>query len=454
MNDTQILRSLMESMQKTSQPKTAPYDTTAEVRRIEDGVAWVHIAGGVDETPVRLTINAKEGDNVQVRVSGGTAFLVGNGTAPPTDDTTANVAVKQAKEVEKRTTILSKVVDAISVIANNTRQYFWHTEEGDDTGAHITEIPQEEFLSDPENGGGNLLARSNGIAIRDGLKELAIFAANILRIGQMTITGDSLIKYDRYGTESFSIKSSANTTGRIKIPVESNEHIIYDPSDGISSYTYVMPDDIAEAISGANFGVDVSGGYYKTSTGHWTDEELIGEVQVDPEPSRIVYPESIFSFTHGTAATKTYIVNAIYTLRAAYDGDHTIVFSATGVPSAYSKCRVAILRVVLRSNLKAPYLTIGSVPTSGGAYSAVIGEELAAHKYELVIGKYNVSYLSDLYAFQIGNGTNAANRSDCFGVRRDGDVEMAVSTSSSVAADYALYSALLNLGWWSDVQHP
>lgn len=92
MNDTQILRSLMESMQKTSQPKTSPYDTTAEVRRIEDGVAWVHIAGGVDETPVRLTINAKEGDNVQVRVSGGTAFLVGNGTSPPTDDTRANIA--------------------------------------------------------------------------------------------------------------------------------------------------------------------------------------------------------------------------------------------------------------------------------------------------------------------------------------------------------------------------
>ena len=100
MNDTQILRSLMESMQKTSQPKTQPYDTTAEVRRIEDGVAWVHIAGGVDETPVRLTINAKEGDNVQVRVSGGTAFLVGNGTAPPTDDTRANIAQNTATNAQ------------------------------------------------------------------------------------------------------------------------------------------------------------------------------------------------------------------------------------------------------------------------------------------------------------------------------------------------------------------
>ena len=92
MNQIQILRSLMESMQTASKPRTSAYDTTATVRRIEDGVAWVHIPGGVDETPVKLTVNAKEGDDVQVRVSGGTAFLVGNGTAPPTDDTQANAA--------------------------------------------------------------------------------------------------------------------------------------------------------------------------------------------------------------------------------------------------------------------------------------------------------------------------------------------------------------------------
>lgn len=69
--------------------KTKPYDTTARVTRIDGDTAWVHIDGGVDETPVKMTISASEGDTVQVRVSGGTAFLVGNATAPPTDDTTA-----------------------------------------------------------------------------------------------------------------------------------------------------------------------------------------------------------------------------------------------------------------------------------------------------------------------------------------------------------------------------
>lgn len=71
-------------------------------------------------------------------------------------------------------------------IAGNTDQYFWHTETGTDTGAHITEIPQADFIANPENGGGNLLARSNGIAVRDGLTELALFSASGVRIGLET----------------------------------------------------------------------------------------------------------------------------------------------------------------------------------------------------------------------------------------------------------------------------
>ena len=63
-------------------------------------------------------------------------------------------------------------------IASNTEQHFWMTETGDDTGAHITEKTKEDFLADPTNGGGNLLARSNGITARDGLTELATFGAN------------------------------------------------------------------------------------------------------------------------------------------------------------------------------------------------------------------------------------------------------------------------------------
>lgn len=80
----------------TKNERKGGYDTQATVRRIEDGIAYVHIPGGVDETPAKLTINASAGDVVQVRVANGRAFLVGNASAPPTDNTEAIKALTQA----------------------------------------------------------------------------------------------------------------------------------------------------------------------------------------------------------------------------------------------------------------------------------------------------------------------------------------------------------------------
>lgn len=91
-----MVREFANSLKNIPDSKTSPYDTQAEVRRVEGNIAWVHIPGGVDETPVQLTTNAKKGDIVQVRVSGGRAWLYGNQTSPPTDDTTAKEAQKTA----------------------------------------------------------------------------------------------------------------------------------------------------------------------------------------------------------------------------------------------------------------------------------------------------------------------------------------------------------------------
>lgn len=72
--------------------KTRAYDTTATVTRVDGDTTYVHIPGGVQETPVKTTIGAKKGDIVQVRVANKSAWMVGNASAPPTDDTTANIA--------------------------------------------------------------------------------------------------------------------------------------------------------------------------------------------------------------------------------------------------------------------------------------------------------------------------------------------------------------------------
>ena len=84
---------------KTS--KTAPYDTQAVVKRVEGKTAWVHIPGGVDETPVRIGVDVKPGDSVMVRVSGGKAWILGNETTPPSNDKKA-VAEKMSKNMADR----------------------------------------------------------------------------------------------------------------------------------------------------------------------------------------------------------------------------------------------------------------------------------------------------------------------------------------------------------------
>ena len=95
-----MTKDFIDSIQAALKERTSAYDTTATVKRVEGNTAWVHIPGGVDETPVKLTISAKEGDQVQVRVSGGSAFMVGNGMNPPTDDTLANSAYSLASIAE------------------------------------------------------------------------------------------------------------------------------------------------------------------------------------------------------------------------------------------------------------------------------------------------------------------------------------------------------------------
>lgn len=179
---SKTLGSIIDSIIEAKKDETEAYDSPATVLRTDGDTLWVHIDGGVDETPIKRTIDAKPGDVIQVRVGGGRAWATGNATAPPTDDT-------KAKAVEAKTTVIEKVVNTVKTvaekaykIAGNTDQYFWVTETGTDTGAHITEIPKEDFLDDPDNGGGNLLARSNGIAVRDGMSELATFSSEGLNV--------------------------------------------------------------------------------------------------------------------------------------------------------------------------------------------------------------------------------------------------------------------------------
>lgn len=98
-----IVNSIIKAIDERMQKKPRSYYTEAEVLRVDErnGVAYVHIPGGVDETPAKLTIDAKAGDTVQIRVGDGTAVITGNHTAPPTDDKVAEEALQEATTAAK-----------------------------------------------------------------------------------------------------------------------------------------------------------------------------------------------------------------------------------------------------------------------------------------------------------------------------------------------------------------
>lgn len=145
--------------------------------------------------------------------------------------------------------------DDAKTIATDTAQYFWFTSSGTDTGAHISEQTRADFEANPS--GGNLLANSNGIAVRDGMTELAIFSDTI-RLGassgqRATISSTALEMYDENNQRRIRVNSGGVIVGR----PDKGRAVITD--QGMTIYD-VNNDDVAFYGSGARIGK--SGDYH------------------------------------------------------------------------------------------------------------------------------------------------------------------------------------------------
>lgn len=113
---------LQKTINEKDKNKKTGYDTQATVVKVEDDTIWVKIPGGVDETPVAKTTSAKPGDTVQVRVSGGRAWVVGNYTSPPTDDARANAAYILADDANENANIAKSAAESAIQDAGIARQ--------------------------------------------------------------------------------------------------------------------------------------------------------------------------------------------------------------------------------------------------------------------------------------------------------------------------------------------
>lgn len=440
----EILNRFKQIIRETNKKKTSPYDTAARVVRVEGDTIWVHIPGGEEnsETPVNRTVDAKAGDYVQVRVSGGNAFLVGNATAPPTDNAYAQrVNTVLTQEIKATNVIVKgvqKAVSAVRKIADNTNQYFWHTEEGTDTGAHITEIPQEEFLADPENGGGNLLARSNGIAVRDGLDELAIFGVNGSRIGKenesnMSIDYHSIIASDRSGNDYFHISDLRDVSGYATLTYE-------DTGDG-STVRYTVGVFVSQIVSVFVDGVDQTQSVSISSNGY------------------IV----IFSVApaDGANIVITYMSNSkyakAYTAGMRQDGNvggMSFVEGVNNIAQGFaSSARGNSTTALSPYSISEGYGTVarGYGAHAEGLYSETLKNyshaegngTIASAEFQHVIGCFNEKV--DNALFIVGCGTSNSNRKNAFVVYKGGEFKGVALTNDTPSISNVVTGAYTDL---------
>ena len=98
---------LQKTINEKDKKKKTGYYAQSEVLKVTDDTVWVKIPGGIDETPVARTIDAKPGDRVQVRVEGGRAWIAGNYTDPATGDSRV---INLEKTVTKEFTVVKELV--------------------------------------------------------------------------------------------------------------------------------------------------------------------------------------------------------------------------------------------------------------------------------------------------------------------------------------------------------
>lgn len=207
-----IIDEFTKALRPTKKAENTSY--SAVVSKVDDeGVVWVFLAGSANETPTVSTASEiQKGDTVTVEWRNNKLHIVGNNSNPAVGAERVN---RVARDATRANQVAAEAIKGAQIAAN-TNQFFWHTQSGTDTGAHITEIPRRQFLADPTNGGGNLLARSNGVAIRDGLDELAIFGADGARIGKEDgknlFLGSDYLLFREGSAEKVVLGSSSNAS--------------------------------------------------------------------------------------------------------------------------------------------------------------------------------------------------------------------------------------------------
>ena len=392
--------------------KTAPLDIMGKVTRVEDGVAWVRFAGSeVGDTPVRMNIDCKEGDVVQVRSSDGKAWIVGNQSAPPTDDSKAKEVEQKTEKFAERIKSVEKVAGDAEEVANAVNQKVW----SDEAGLHIADGKKDAAAER------NSIWNSLGMLFRKGLNPI---------LGILTGDNPRVAIYDGHGSASenevahFGVTSSVGRNDDYNISIAPENFELNNGSNNGNATLFRV---------GAS-GNPTSERYQKTET----FEEITGnqgELEYDPINGTNITVNAFkggdgywedygtLTFTAGTSETKTW---SGCTFR--YVAPKT--FTMTGSNLILSLSRIKY--TAQSDSIDLGVLQFGSRQDGGiGNNSATIGNELVApYSYQTVVGKHNAP---EDAPFIVGVGSPEENK-NAFTVGWNGDIR----SVSSVRPDKSI----------------
>jgi hypothetical protein len=141
-----------------------------------------------------------------------------------------------------------------------TGQFLWFVGDGDDAGLHITSEPKDDFLDTPD--GGNLLARSDGLIMRDGLTEKAKFGVGEVTVGEtdsshVSITSEGMKLYGEDGENA----GATIANGQVIVGGEYNEGGSISVLDGDNTQVVQLNNGGVIATKGriADFYIDDTG---------------------------------------------------------------------------------------------------------------------------------------------------------------------------------------------------
>ena len=378
-----IEKEFIKAIQKASTPKTSAYDTSATVTRIEGSTAWVHIDGGADETPVERTIDCAVGDTVRIRLSGGAGYVIGNNTAPPTDDAVAIIARDTAYGADKKAQIAGQAAqDAIdkAVIAG---------EAAADAQASATAAGQ---------------AASAAQASADNASEYASRALGNLTTVQSV--AETLTWITQHGAMTLTTDTTLDPT-HVYFVVDANGDYVV----GSTHYSIVTEPD-----------VDDIGTYYELSIDESLNNYVATHLALTSEGLWLIPDNNGFKVlisvgAQGSAyAAGLHIINTAGT-SVAYFSQRSVSFGLQTISTGNGSMAIGVESQALHEATFAGGYS--SQATSNGAFaygnSAEAIEYMAVAIGEDVIAKGSNSYAfgesseADAHCFAFGQGLNTSN---------------------------------------------